>query len=108
LATVYHFSHERRKTLNSIVAQHKVIEEKLARLQELNTTKDKFFSIVAHDLRSPLAALQRVLLLWEDSTEDFSQKEMKYFIREVNKKMNSTIELAENLIRWASSQMQGY
>jgi hypothetical protein len=52
--------------------------------------------------------LQRVLLLWEDSTEDFSQKEMKYFIREVNKKMNSTIELAENLIRWASSQMQGY
>ncbi|MBD0255084.1 MAG: hypothetical protein ICV83_05150 [Cytophagales bacterium] len=108
LGTVYYLSRERRKMLDSIVAQKKVIEENAVRLQELNATKDKFFSIVAHDLKSPLAVLQGFLLLWEDGTDDFTREEMQYFIRELNKKMNSTLELTENLIRWAGAQMQSH
>ncbi|WP_338761329.1 7TM diverse intracellular signaling domain-containing protein [Bernardetia sp. ABR2-2B] len=74
-------------------------------LQKLNDTKDKLFSIISHDLRSPFAQLKGVLDLFEKG--GISEAELKYFLPEITKNVNYTSDLLNNLVYWAKSQMSG-
>jgi PAS domain S-box-containing protein len=74
-------------------------------LQQLNDTKDKLFSIISHDLRSPFAQLKGVLDLFEKG--GISEAELKYFIPEIIKNVNYTSDLLNNLVYWAKNQMSG-
>jgi len=73
-------------------------------LIELNLVKDKMFSIISHDFRSPLRSLQGVLNLI--SLEEVSQQEIQYLAGDLNEKVNYTLNLLENLLHWAKSQME--
>ena len=73
-------------------------------LHELNATKDKFFSIVAHDLRSPLANVIQFcdLLLEFLKAEDYSKVEQ---IAEITQKTaKNSMALLVNILEWARSQ----
>ena len=73
-------------------------------LQELNASKDKFFSIISHDLRSPFnSILGFTELLWKNS-EDFSRAEIEKIAYDIYKTGNETIDLLNNLLEWSSSQ----
>jgi PAS domain S-box-containing protein len=74
-------------------------------LQRLNDTKDKLFSIISHDLRSPFAQLKGILDLFEKG--GISEAELKYFLPEIIKNVNYTSDLLNNLVYWAKSQMSG-
>ena len=80
------------------------VEEQNKQLEELNTTKDKFFSIISHDLRSPFAAILGFSdMLLRDHTQ-FSNEELEKHITSIIQSANKAYELLENLLEWSSIQ----
>lgn len=84
------------------------IQEKLrqneARLIELNKTKDKFFSIIGHDLKNPFSALINVSSLLMENRRNFSEAEMDEVLKMVHSISQNTYSLLVNLLEWAKSQ----
>lgn len=80
------------------------INEKNEKLECLNATKDKFFSIIAHDLKNPIASFKQVSEILFDEYDKISEDERKEFIE--NLKISSThlYNLLENLLSWSRSQ----
>ena len=91
------------------ITENKLAEEKLKeqaeQLRSLNQLKDKLFSIIGHDLRSPLVSLMDILKLADE--EDISEEEFKSFLPMLANNVGHTSELLENLLHWAKSQLQG-
>ncbi len=79
----------------------KEISEKKRVLAELNTTKDKFFSIIAHDLKNPIAAFVNISELLEQDYEIISDADKKEIISQMNVSSQNLIRLLENLLTWA-------
>jgi len=88
--------------------QQKEYSDKLAasekNLIELNNTKDKFFSIIAHDLRSPFNKILGFSEILMEKYDDLSDVEKRKFIRIINEGSTQTVWLIENLLNWAQSQ----
>ena len=80
----------------------RILKEKEEKLIESNKTKDKFFSIIAHDLKSPFnSILGFTELLLENSYDKQQQQE---FLKRIHISTQNTYELLENLLLWSSSQ----
>ncbi len=79
-----------------------IVSEK--QLKELNATKDKFFSIIAHDIKSPLSAFKSVTDLMSDSFFAITEKEQYDFIVLMKNSVNNLLDLLENLLTWSRSQ----
>lgn len=90
------------------ITEKKKDEENLRRseqqLKESNATKDKFFSIIAHDLRTPLANFQSILELLELEFDNFDDVQKKKFIRSMHSSAINLNGLLENLLEWTLSQ----
>lgn len=82
----------------------KALYENEARLQELNATKDKFFSIIGHDLRGPFTSILGFseLLLEQVQKENFSNIEKIVSI--IHNSSLQAMDLLSNLLEWASLQ----
>lgn len=80
---------------------HRQNEQKL---KELVATKDKFFSIIAHDLRSPFVSIMGFLELLQTQYDDFSDDERKSFINLISENADTTLNLLENLLVWSKMQ----
>lgn len=85
--------------------QKQEIETQRDKLAVSNATKNKFFQIIAHDLRNPISTLAGSTNLIFNSFEDFSNKQTKDFIGDLNKLSQTTFNLLENLLDWSSTQM---
>ncbi len=81
------------------------IRESQKALKDLNATKDKFFSIIAHDLRGPIGSLNSFLDLFTQGEYKLSDEEMKTNLEVMKVASNKTYELLENLLTWSRSQM---
>jgi ligand-binding sensor domain-containing protein/signal transduction histidine kinase len=73
-------------------------------LKELNDTKDKFFSIIAHDLRNPFNPLLSLTELLDNDYKELEDKERISFIKEIRHGAKKLYDLLENLLNWALSQ----
>ncbi len=73
-------------------------------LRELNLGKDKFFSIVAHDLRSPFQGMLGFSDLILDEMDTLSREEIKEYLQKVRDSAYSTFSLLENLLNWSKLQ----
>ena len=82
-----------------------VIAEQGHQLEKLNATKDKFFSIVAHDLRTPLISLKSFSILLIDHFDRFDKEDILTMSKQLSDSVDSTIKMADNLITWAMVQM---
>ena len=81
-----------------------ILKENESRLRELNATKDKLFSIIAHDLRSPF---NNIILLTELLTKEAKIREIpksQQFLNLIHTTAQNTIVLLDNLFNWAKSQ----
>jgi ligand-binding sensor domain-containing protein/signal transduction histidine kinase len=76
-----------------------------AELEELNKQKDKLFSIVSHDLRSPMASLKNTIELMDLDVLD--KEELSVIKKELKRQFKATDEMLQSLLAWAESQMQG-
>ncbi|MBC7922450.1 MAG: response regulator [Ferruginibacter sp.] len=73
-------------------------------LRELNATRDKFFSIIAHDLRHPLAALFQTTGILKDRLQRVSAQELAFFLEQIHDTAQTLHHLTENLLEWARLQ----
>lgn len=75
------------------------------KLREANQLKDKFFSIIGHDMRSPLVSLKGLLGML--LRNEISEEEFKLFAPKLNQLVIGTNETLENLLQWSHSQLSG-
>jgi len=81
-----------------------LMQQQALQLSELNSLKNKLFSVVSHDLRGPLYAMHR---LFKGIIEfDLPPDEIKEMMPEVARSLGETTGQIENLLQWAKSQMQ--
>ena len=73
-------------------------------LKELNAAKDKFFSIIAHDLRSPLSAFLSLTDLLINEFQELSIKDLNEVISKINSSSKNLYKLLNNLLQWSQLQ----
>jgi two-component system sensor histidine kinase/response regulator len=88
----------------AIALQVGLLEKQTMELQELDGLKNKLFSVIAHDLKTPMYALRN--LFRNIQQYDLPGEEIKLMIPDVVTDLNYTTGLMENLLQWAKSQMQ--
>lgn len=82
-------------------------EEKEIQIKNLLDDKDKFFSIIAHDLRGPFSGIIGASQMLLENEDEFSQKEKKELIWLIHESSKNTSSLLDNLLTWAQSQTGG-
>ncbi|MBL7859080.1 MAG: sensor histidine kinase [Cyclobacteriaceae bacterium] len=81
------------------------VKLRTAKLEEANRIKDKLFSVVSHDIKSPLASLKLSLMLAKAG--NVNPEEFKHIISGIETHMDQTNEFIQNLLQWAKLQLQG-
>lgn len=84
--------------------QKEAIELQRKELESLNSTKDKFFAIIAHDLKNPFSTVLGLSELLAKEFESFDADKLKVFIEQIYKYSNNTFNLLENLLQWSMLQ----
>ncbi|HNP94800.1 MAG TPA: tetratricopeptide repeat protein [Cyclobacteriaceae bacterium] len=103
LFTVYR-SGQRRIRINKLLLEHQnEMKKRSLELEQLNQVKDKFFSVISHDLRSPINALSAILDLM--SSDKIEKHELPKLTKELRLQFNHTKNLINNLLDWALLQM---
>lgn len=90
-----------------LLVNQKLYDALLNKTQELEATnveKDKFFTILAHDLRGPLATIMGMVDLLSDKKSDLDANVMQEMAESMKKSVHSTNILMDNLLDWASLQ----
>lgn len=80
------------------------LKESEKKLKELNTTKDKLFSIIGHDLRSPIGNLKSLIDVLIDNFDLTDTEALKNVLEMMKSSVGNTYELVENLLDWARLQ----
>lgn len=86
------------------VKTHLELQQQKRNLKELNATKDKFFSIIAHDLKSPLNQLLGLSEILQKEIKSDKQGEVVRYAHLINESAKSGRLLLENLLEWSRSQ----
>jgi signal transduction histidine kinase/ligand-binding sensor domain-containing protein len=94
----------KRKLEASVVARTAEIELQKEKLEELNATKDKFFSILAHDLKNPFTNLYSMSELIAGSYDILEEEEKIKILQSINKSADLIYNLLGNLLTWSKSQ----
>jgi len=84
--------------------QSEKLKENNERLKLLNSTKDKFFAIISHDLRSPFNGILGFSDLLVENYDDFDDSQRKEIVLSLRKSSLSAFELLENLLSWSRIQ----
>nr|WP_319400679.1 HAMP domain-containing sensor histidine kinase [uncultured Carboxylicivirga sp.] len=95
---------EQNHQLNKI---NKQLDVALTRLAEVDNSKNKFFSIIAHDLRSPFSSVVSLMEELKINLHDYTIDEIETRINIMEESTKSTLAFLNNLLFWASSQLGG-
>jgi signal transduction histidine kinase len=103
LFTVYRSGRRRRK-INQLLIEHQAeLVRRQEELVQLNEVKDKFFSIISHDLRSPVNSMGAILEMVEKG--QVTPEEFPVLAKELRNQFTHTKSLLNNLLDWALLQM---
>jgi signal transduction histidine kinase len=98
LTVVIYRSQRRQRQMNQ------VLDLKNQQLAESNLTKDKFLSIIAHDLKSPFNALLGFLSELDEQYEKYDEETRRDIIHKLKRSSYNTYNLLENLLSWTQAQ----
>ncbi len=87
-----------RKKINHL------LQDKNHELAVSNATKDKFFKIIAHDLKNPLSAFRNISGMIDENINVLQKEELSEYLKELRKSSESLNDLLNNLLQWAISQ----
>lgn len=105
-SSVYGFIEYRSRKL--IIEKRKLqraVDDRTEELKKLNADKDRFFSIVAHDIKSPFVALVKFASIFKKSFKTLSDEEKLESIDEINKTLISSYSYLTNLLNWSRVQI---
>jgi signal transduction histidine kinase len=102
LGVYLYFSKRRSNKILQVV--NKRVKEQNQQLQQLNATKDKFFSIISHDLKGPLNSFTSFSSLLMNHTDSLSKDEIKMLAKDLDNSLKNLFVLLENLLEWSRSQ----
>ena len=89
----------------SLVAAKRIIEKQNAELRATLSNRDKMYSVIAHDLRSPMASIRMVLnLVVQSSTPESVGAELYALLDQANRESEEVHDLLDNLLKWTKSQ----
>jgi len=95
-----------QKRLNKeLEFKKEILEKRETELQDSNETKTKLFSIIGHDLRGPVGALQELLRLYSDG--DVEGEEFLEFVPKLREDVDHISFTLNNLLSWGHTQMNG-
>ena len=87
----------------------KLLNKKLLRseekLKQSSLVKDKFFSIISHDLRSPIGTVSSFIRILNDDSIELSREKEREILDRLEESLNNVEILIDNLLNWAKSQM---
>ncbi|MBI9035649.1 MAG: tetratricopeptide repeat protein [Bacteroidales bacterium] len=83
------------------------LRESREQLESLNATKDKFFSIIAHDLKNPFNSILGFANLLNENYDEFDKEEHLVFIHNIINASDGAYKLLQNLLEWSRSQTGG-
>jgi signal transduction histidine kinase/tetratricopeptide (TPR) repeat protein len=128
LVFVIFLFYKRKNTINqSLLKKNKYIEEQNLKLQALinkneeitkklqqsrhelmisNTTKNRFFSILAHDLRSPFHNIIGLSFILSESSENIDKNKLKEYSKGIYSSANQIKRLLDNLLEWGKTQIE--
>jgi len=117
ISFVYYYYREkqfaqRKETLETLVSMRtKEVQIQKAELQAqteklaiANTTKDRFFSIIAHDLKSPFNAFIGFTSMLKNNFSDYPDEKKLYILNLISNSAQTMFELLNNLLSWARAQ----
>ncbi|MBI9034894.1 MAG: HAMP domain-containing histidine kinase [Bacteroidales bacterium] len=90
----------------NLTRAYKKLQDSERELKISNTTKDKFFSIVSHDLRAPFSSLVSVSEVLAEDSSRLSPERKKGFIKSIHTTAVQLHNLIENLLSWSRTQIQ--
>jgi len=80
------------------------VDQRTKELKELNATKDKFFSIIAHDLKNPFNTLMGFSELMINNLDAYDRQQITEFVNIIHLTSKNAYSLLENLLEWSRSQ----
>jgi signal transduction histidine kinase len=94
----------RWRELLSRVRTHLRIRHQTRELEELNATKDKLFSIIAHDLKNPFNSIIGLADLALSEQQEGTVEEQEEYLEMISRSAHQGYELLENLLQWSRAQ----
>ncbi|MCP4396944.1 MAG: hybrid sensor histidine kinase/response regulator [bacterium] len=99
------FNHlELKRARDLISEQNRRLLEQNEELHKLNATKDKFFSIIAHDLKNPFGQLMMFAELLQEELQKISTDRLEHYINVMCQASKQGYRLLENLLEWSRTQ----
>lgn len=106
IAIVFYRSRQKEKASKELILKQKQeIEKQAHTLEELNLLKDKTFSVLSHDLRSPVASLSNLMMLMDEHV--ITPEEFEMLRDKLNRQLKAVSLLLDNLLHWSKSHIQG-
>lgn len=103
LGVVIYNYYRKNKLSLALITEKGIVQQQADALQILNQTKDRLFSVLGHDLRSPVAELKDVLYIWRNQSIDFAEKQS--LLDSVYQRVNNLQIVLDNLLEWSLVQM---
>tara|TARA_B100001167_G_scaffold68007_1_gene40277 strand:- start:14429 stop:16309 length:1881 start_codon:yes stop_codon:yes gene_type:complete len=100
-----HFAEELRQKNRVIETNQATLLKRNNALLRLDEHKNKLFTIISHDLRSPISSIQQALVLAEEGLvgpEDFAK-----LTKDLKKQTDATLVMIDNLLQWSHAQLEG-
>jgi signal transduction histidine kinase len=102
---IANINHELETLNEEVTSQMELTNMQNAELERLNDIKNKFFSIVSHDLRGPLVTLQSLFSIYREG--NIQEEELRMLLSRLEETILNTGTFLDNLLEWSKSQMEG-
>lgn len=101
---IFRINLKKKKIIVELEKASKQLQKYAEEQEEMNATKDKFFSIIAHDLKAPFQGLVGYTTIIKDGIDSMPRAELIRFIDGINDITRNTYGLLENLLEWSRLQ----
>ena len=102
---LYKNYHQKKKLIKQLEEQNRDILQENEYLEELILVRNRIFSIISHDLRGPVNSIKGIVDFMIE--EEMSEEEKSFYIEKISQSLHATSHLADSLLYWAKSQMNG-
>jgi signal transduction histidine kinase len=104
LAIIFRKYYSKTKTYDNLEDKNRLIEQQKLELEELITTKDRFLSIIAHDLKNPFTSLLGFADLAYNEFDEISDAEKRSYLNIIRISSQQIYSLLDNLLTWSRAQ----